>query len=206
MTYLHATTMLTAHGARVDLALPALHHGEITLSVIAHHLACINRFTGAASRPYSVAEHSLLVADIADRELRLDVHGQFAALMHDAHEAFVGDMATPMKRAVGEAWHHVESAWQRATQRAFGLITPSAAHRNAIKRADLMALAIERRDLMPAGDDWPILHGVPVLDYLDVRGREKFRWLDWRDAFAAKADELDYARTLSLHLTRHETP
>lgn len=206
MTYLHATTMLTAHGARVDLALPALHHGAITLSVIAHHLACINRFTGAASRPYSVAEHSLLVADIADRELRLDVHGQFAALMHDAHEAFVGDMATPMKRAVGEAWHHVESAWQRATQRAFGLITPSAAHRNAIKRADLMALAIERRDLMPAGDDWPILHGVPVLDYLDVRGREKFRWLDWRDAFAAKADELDYARTLSLHLTRHETP
>ena len=198
------TTMLTAHGARVDLALPALHHGEITLSVIAHHLAQINRFTGAARRPYSVAEHSLLVADIADRELRLDVHGQFAALLHDAHEAFVGDASTPMKHALGGAWHLVEEAWQRATLRAFGVLTPSAAYRSAIKRADLMALAIERRDLMPAGDEWPILHGVPVLDYLDVRGRERMTWADWRDAFSARADELDYARTTALHLNRHE--
>lgn len=198
------TTMLTAHGARVDLALPALHHGEITLSVIAHHLAQINRFTGAARRPYSVAEHSLLVADIADRELRLDVHGQFAALLHDAHEAFVGDASTPMKHALGGAWHLVEEAWQRATLRAFGVLTPSAAYRSAIKRADLMALAIERRDLMPAGDEWPILHGVPVLDYLDVRGRERMTWADWRDAFSARADELDYARTTALHLSRHE--
>ena len=45
---------------------PILHpQNTITLGGIAHGLAQINRFAGATVRPYSVAEHSLLCADIA---------------------------------------------------------------------------------------------------------------------------------------------
>lgn len=205
---MNRTTMLTARGQLVDLALPALCGDALNIATIAHALAQINRFTGHARRPYSVAEHSLLVADIAERELRLDVHGQLAALMHDAHEAFVGDMGTPMKHALGDAFGYVEAPWQRAVQRAFALVTPSAANREAIKRADLMALAIERRDLMPikahslCAVPWPALVDVPVLDYIHAPHETPFTWADWRDAFTDKFDELEFARN---DLMEHRT-
>lgn len=69
------------------------------IEAIAHSLAQINRF-GHASRPYSVAEHSLLVCEIV-KSMGLDCHAQRAALMHDAHEAFTGDVATPHQSRAG---------------------------------------------------------------------------------------------------------
>ena len=74
--------MVTASGNEVDLRYPRTNC--ITLADISHHLAQINRFTGACRRPYSVAEHSLLVLDICQRTMHMDVHGWMAALMHDA--------------------------------------------------------------------------------------------------------------------------
>lgn len=202
---MNSTTMLLANGQLIDLARPS-RAAVPDIGTLAHHLAQINRFTGAARRPYSVAEHSLLVADIAERELRMTVHGQLAALLHDAHEALTSDASTPAKAAIGPAWGQFEHPWQRALQCAYAIVTPSAALRGAIKRADLMALAIERRDLMPGGQDgpdWPVLAGVEVLDYISVNRPPNmftFKWSDWRDAFRDKFDELDFARNLLMGL------
>ena len=92
---------------------------------IAHSLAQINRFTGHASRPYSVAEHSLLVCDIAERYFGLDVHGQLAALLHDAHEAYTTDLSTPAKAEVGGGWRTFEAASATWLRCAFAATQPS---------------------------------------------------------------------------------
>ena len=83
------------------------------LGEIGHSLAHINRFTGHACRAYSVAEHSLLVADMAVQ----DGHGymvEICALMHDAHESITGDVSTPVKQMLGNAWARFENAQQHA--------------------------------------------------------------------------------------------
>lgn len=118
------------------------------LGEIAHSLAHINRFTGHARRAYSVAEHSLLVADMVAQA----GHGQVAqlcALMHDAHESITGDVATPIKQMLGNAWARFELAQQHALLAAYGLVKAMEQHAGMVKYFDLKALATERRDLLP---------------------------------------------------------
>ena len=99
------TWLLTATGREHHLgACSALRPGNTPqIEEIAHALAQINRYTGHAARPYSVAEHSLLVCDLV-QAAGFDCHAQMAALLHDAHEAFCGDAATPVKQVLGVAW------------------------------------------------------------------------------------------------------
>lgn len=69
---------------------------SISLICIANALAQIPRFNGHLKRPYSVAQHSLTTAAV----LRKDGESKKVALqglMHDAHEAYVGDMSRPFK-------------------------------------------------------------------------------------------------------------
>jgi len=77
---------------------------EIDLGDIAHALSNICRFTGHCSRFYSVARHSLLVSYLAER------HGiEFArvGLMHDATEAYLCDVARPIKDQDGFSAYRV---------------------------------------------------------------------------------------------------
>src|SRR4051794_24417338 len=75
---------------------------------IARSLSLQCRFGGFVSRFYSVAEHALLVhrlvRDVAGPELA------FAALHHDSHEAYLGDIPTPLKKLLG--WRFEELAWE----------------------------------------------------------------------------------------------
>lgn len=168
---------------------------------IAWALAQLNRYTGHCLRPYSVAEHSLLVCEIAERELGLDVHGLLAAHMHDAHEAYTGDMHTPGKRAIGSAWFDFERAHHRAVATAFALHAPNSVHHDAIKRADLMALATERRDLLPPSDTpWSTLQGIEPIGWVRLNSSERqaMGWEDWRDRWLDRYHELDFARNDAL--------
>lgn len=131
-----------------------------TLSEIAHSLAHINRFTGHARRAYSVAEHSLLVADMV-QAAGLDAQVQICALMHDAHESITGDVASPIKQVLGTAWAQFEDAQQHALLDAYNLVADMACNADLIKHFDLRALATERRDLLPFDAEvhapWPII-------------------------------------------------
>lgn len=64
---------------------------EVHLEDIAHHLSMICRYGGAVSRYYSVAEHSVLVSLYVPPEYAKE------ALLHDAAEAYVGDLVRPLK-------------------------------------------------------------------------------------------------------------
>lgn len=180
-----------------------IHPGDTWLNTyqlpeIAHSLAQINRFTGHASRPYSVAEHSLLVAAIAQSEGASPVL-QLAALMHDAHEAYVGDMSSPVKWTVGAHWEHLEDHHALRLRQHFGLNCTFVSNRSKLKQWDLIALATERRDLLPyrPGHDkpWPILDtpGQEVRPFdtdLGTTIRSMAAWGTWLDAFLLKFHEL----------------
>ena len=142
----------TASGLDVTLALPtaeALHVRDI-----AAHLAKINRFNGATQTPYSVAQHSLLVAELLQRrKLRAPV--VLWGLLHDAHEAWLGDIATPVKRALfGPATEPVASPFDDLAcrfdevLRAKFHITLTTLELREVRVADVTALATEWRDLM----------------------------------------------------------
>ena len=184
---------LSSIGRVLDLTAPFETVPHISVAEIAHSLAQINRFTGHALRPISVAEHSLLVCDIVETELHLGLHAQLAALLHDAHECITNDLATPMKRQLGRAWSTMEHEWARAFISAFGLGSAWAMHAPQLHQADLIALATEKRDLMhPGGPAWPSLTGVQPLQGIDLRSRNAFTWDDWRQAFIDRYEELQH--------------
>ena len=170
----------------------------LTLAEIAHSLAQLNRYTGHALRPYSVAEHSLLVCDIV-RGMGLGPHAQRAALLHDAHEAITGDVASPIKWAVGSAWQVFEDQQARAVRRSLGLLTAFTAYRLAIKQADLLALATERQSLTRwrggVNADWPVIdteghRHQPLAMDLNNAARAAQPWTHWRDTFTQRHADL----------------
>jgi len=88
----------THSGILFDLADPKAVDVDIT--DVAHQLSMQVRFNGACSRFYSNAEHSINCAKVAQRFPDLNVHPLFA-LFHDAAEAYVGDMISPLKKNDG---------------------------------------------------------------------------------------------------------
>lgn len=130
---------------------------------IAGALSRLCRFTGHTSQFYSVAQHSAFCADWLLRTNR----PQFAleALLHDAPEAFIADLSSPLKSLLPE-YKALEAPIQRAIYDAFGVtVRPedvvSGGKSRAVHEADMVALATEKRDLMPFDPEpWPCLNGI----------------------------------------------
>lgn len=151
--------ILTRSGRKFDLANPTADMVDPT--DIAHSLSMQCRFNGHTRHFYSVAQHCVLVADLVPAE------HQLAALLHDATEAYVGDLVRPLKEGMGQYYGNLgiacvyaateDRVWQAICDR-FDLdpILPA-----CVKHADLAALATEKRDLMPEHPEpWPCLEGV----------------------------------------------
>lgn len=113
---------------------------------IAWSLAHINRYNGHALRAYSVAEHSLLVADYA-HSIGASKMQELLCLMHDAHESITGDVTSPVKQMLGQGFKEFEDRHQRALLTGYDLWEHYEAHAAFIKHCDLTALATERRDI-----------------------------------------------------------
>lgn len=113
---------------------------DIRADDIAWALAHINRYGGHAHRAYSVGEHTL---DVFKRAKK------FEALLHDAAEAYLGDIPSPLKRR-WPAFQAAEDAAQRVIARAFGLDPDGFVfeiEEGATKRADVEAGDYERGTL-----------------------------------------------------------
>jgi len=193
------TWMTTASGTDHGLSRCMLLQAEYHLDDIAHAGAQINRYNGHARRPMSINEHQLLCADIAEH-LNLSPLVALACLVHDAHEAYTGDVTSPVKWALGHAWEEFEHPIANHLRRWLGLHSTFAAHRATIRHIDLMALATERRDLLNytpgRNKPWPILDTpgsvVPCADWidLDTRKREQTHWTEWRDQWLVRYHQL----------------
>jgi len=120
---------------------------EILVEDIAHALSMQCRFTGHVRRFYSVAEHSVHVSQACYQADAL------WGLLHDASEAYLVDVASPVKRMeFMEPYRGVEGHLMRSIADRFGL-NPRWPEPDNVKRADKCLLAIEARDLMPTV--WP---------------------------------------------------
>lgn len=114
---------------------------QIALGDIAYALARVCRFAGHTEGFYSVAEHSVLCAMQA-RADGLSIDAQQAILMHDATEAYIGDITRPLKRLL-PGYVEIESRIQRVIGEKFKL--RFSANRTAIKKIDNEILAAEMR-------------------------------------------------------------
>lgn len=77
---------------------------------LAHALSLVCRFNGHCAHHYSVAQHSLLVAHIIEKEGGTPEE-QLAGLLHDGTEAYINDLTRPLKLLLIEAARQRESAW-----------------------------------------------------------------------------------------------
>jgi hypothetical protein len=114
--------------------------GDIDAADIAHALSLICRYGGHVHRFYSVAEHCVLMSEAVPPEDAL------WALLHDATEAYVGDMVRPLKRSMPD-YRRAEDRVMVAVAAHFGL--NSATMPAAVKDADNRILLTERDALMP---------------------------------------------------------
>src|SRR5207248_1661023 len=103
---------------------------DICIEDIAHGLAMTCRYGGQCLRFYSVSEHSVLVSRLVAPEFARE------ALLHDASEAYIGDMIRPLKYQPEMAeFLRAESAIEHCVADRFGLRTDAVA-RAAVKEFD----------------------------------------------------------------------
>src|SRR3954451_17223456 len=96
-------------GRRLDLLDPSPL--DVEIEDIAHGLARVARWNGQTSGDhiFSVAQHTLLVEAIARlRSPSLDRRARLALLLHDAPEYVIGDMISPFKAVIGDAYKAIE--------------------------------------------------------------------------------------------------
>lgn len=154
---MNESCITTRSGRQVSLLNP--QYSQIDIGDIAHGLAYQCRFNGQTSRFYSIAQHSLMVASILPNHLKL------AGLLHDAAEAYVGDVVQPLKVLLPD-YQMIENRFTQAIGQRFNV---DLEHHLEVKQADLIALATEKRDLLPREKcTWDVLKGIKPLDRLTL--------------------------------------
>lgn len=150
---------------------------DIDVRDIAHSLALKCRYGGHVAYFYSVAEHSVLLSHLVPTPLA------FMALMHDAAEAYTGDIMRPIKNSISDEWRAIESRLDLLISEVFGL-DDNKAQWDAIKEYDSRILTDEREMLQQ-----PVLPGKNYGDKIGVT----INCLPWQEAervFMARFDEL----------------
>ena len=113
---------------------------SIDINDIAHHLSLNCRFNGAIDEHYSVAQHCCMVAGLVPER------DQMWGLLHDASEAYISDIARPIKPHLAN-YKELEEGIMRVIAAKFDLPWPEP---NSVRIADAVAYVTERRDLRKA--------------------------------------------------------
>jgi hypothetical protein len=125
------TAIQTRSGLMFDFANP--QQDSIDLHDIAHALALTNRYGGHTSDPYSVAQHCVLCSEQAPPGLEME------ALLHDAAEAYIGDVPSPLKQMLPD-FRATEKRVEAAIAEKFGVPTTMSP---AVKMVDTRMLVTE---------------------------------------------------------------
>lgn len=149
---------------------------SIDIHDIAWALSRIPRFAGhtITAIPYNVAQHSIYVSELVEAIVKGEVETDLLldnsyyrdnvdlclkALLHDAHEAYTGDIPSPIKRIpeLRETLKLIEMRLDHAISTSFGLDETTDSEKNLIKYADKLAQAIESYQFMPSrGLNWDL--------------------------------------------------
>jgi hypothetical protein len=160
----------TGSGVAFDPLRPTVD--VIRLEDIAHSLASLPRYLGHTVRPYSVAQHCVIVSHLVAPAHALK------ALLHDADEAYIGDMIAPLKTQASMGKFRALSAlWLGVIFTAFGL---SVEIPDELHDADTRIRVNEGRDLFRVVPDWardgePFpLRGKPIVAWSSDEAEAKF--------------------------------
>lgn len=118
----------------------------ILIEDVAHSLAMQCRFTGHTRYHYSVAQHSVGCSFLAPKGW------EFWALLHDAPETFMSDIARPIKRSsteFGAVYRAIEDVLMDAVCKRFGLVMQDGGLPKQVGYVDELMLANEITTLMP---------------------------------------------------------
>ena len=185
-------------GRRLDLINPSAL--DVEIEDIAHGLARVARWNGqtVGDHAYSVAQHSLLVTDLAQAFAPdWDQTKLLAALLHDAPEYVIGDMISPFKAALGVDYREFEGRLEAAIHVRFGIPIETPKHvERTIKRADRVSAYLEAIEL--AGfepTEAAKIFGRPRLT--PAQSRAARRWIRPMSAGEAQAAYLKRFATLA---------
>lgn len=129
---------------------------KVNIEEIAHALSNTCRFTGHSREFYSVAQHCVIVSKNVPMEDAL------WGLLHDASEAYAGDVNKPLKNKLGDSYTSIEAKIHRLIAKTFKLPgnIPMSVH-----LADMRLLLTERRDLFSTVMPWDGYVGVQPFDF-----------------------------------------
>lgn len=133
---------------------------DVVVADIAHALSNQCRYSGHVRSFLSVAQHAVMCYRLA-ASMGASYTEQYAVLHHDDAEAYLQDMARPLKEdpAFGQRYRGAEQRAEKVIAEAVGFVYPFP---EIVKVVDTMMLAAERRDLMPQNGVWEVLNGVEV--------------------------------------------
>lgn len=121
---------------------------QIDIKDIAHALANQCRYNGHSLGYYSVAEHCVNVSMMLPKDLML------AGLLHDATEAYLADIPSPVKQYLPD-YYKIEKALESVIAKKFDLPYENESWPKEVKDADKEALSTESWWLLPSkGNDW----------------------------------------------------
>jgi hypothetical protein len=128
---------------------------DVDIIDIAHHLACINRFNGMLRLPINVAQHSVMVARLCG-DAGQPPSVQLQGLLHDAAEAYVGDITKWFKsRPEMSIYRDIEDYISEIILKKFGC-EPEL--HDAVKEADKLMVRFEAGYLGNSCGGWKIQH------------------------------------------------
>lgn len=145
------TRLATQSGNYFDFQTPENCH--VRIQDIALGLSNTCRFGGQIRTFYSVAEHSVKMSQIIAPQYA------YIALMHDAAEAFTGDIPSPLKHLLPD-FQKIEARCEKRIQSIFKCGYPTPAAADAVKRADMAMLAAEKKQVLVNADKWPEVAGI----------------------------------------------
>lgn len=155
---------------------------DVDILDIAHSLSMQCRYNGHISRFYSVAEHCVLMSQVIEPEFAL------WALLHDATEAYVGDMVRPLKLNMPE-YRAAEDRVEAAIAERFGLALPMP---KRVKEIDTRILWNERTVLFPPTDHVWSTDGEPLPVQIQAWGPAVAKW-EYLARFAELTEAQDAA-------------
>lgn len=168
----------TFSGRKLDLLNPS--PDDINIRDIARGLSYNSHFGGQTPRFFSIAEHCLLVCDLMENEGVTDPKLLMAALLHDASEAYLGDMVKPLKVQL-EKFQEIENRMQQVILEKFNLGNDMLMKK--IKPFDMAAQEFEYMSFYK-GLSLPLKYYSPERSLHEFRKRF-FRYLNMREQLTA---------------------
>ena len=136
---------------------------QFTIEDIAHGLALTCRYNGQCKTFYSVAEHCIWVASSLPNSLKK------AGLLHDAPEAFMGDMVSPLKQHMPK-FSEIEDKIHTVVNEKYGIKPLSDVDKSMLKMVDMQVRMTEARVLMKSqGAEWSEFGDLEEIEGVNIK-------------------------------------